>query len=120
MSRIEANVATQIADVVRPEQNAQESRRQVEQDRIEAAKHPEKQEVSSEDITAVAEQLKKVVEVASGKNLRFDIYEESKQFFVTIRDQETDEVIKQLPSEEILELQQRMEKIVGSMVDQEA
>src|SRR3990170_6273058 len=45
--------------------------------------------------------------------LRFEVDSESKEVIVKIVDPENDEVIRQIPSEEILAIRERMEDLVG-------
>ena len=52
-------------------------------------------------------------------NLRFSIYEKlDHQVVVEIKNKETDEVIKQIPSEEILEIRVKMEELTGMLLDE--
>ena len=51
-------------------------------------------------------------------NLRFSMYEKlDHQVVVEIKNKETDELIKQIPSEEILELRVKMEELTGMLFD---
>ncbi|MDA3791465.1 MAG: flagellar protein FlaG [Desulfobacula sp.] len=51
-------------------------------------------------------------------NLRFSIYEKlDHQVVVEIKNRETDELIKQIPSEELLELRVKMEELTGLLFD---
>ena len=45
--------------------------------------------------------------------LRFEVDSESKEVIVKIVDPENDEVIRQIPSEELLAIRERMEDLVG-------
>ncbi len=52
-------------------------------------------------------------------NLRFSIYEKlDHQVVVEIKNRQTDELIKQIPSEEILELRVKMEELTGMLLDE--
>jgi flagellar protein FlaG len=121
MSRIEANVATQLADVSRPQQTRKDQvERQADtvSDRNKGGEEQSPLAVQAEDVRSAAEQMKQVVEAASGRNLAFDIFEDTKQLFVRIRDQDSGEEIKQIPAEEVLELQARVQEILGLFVDE--
>lgn len=51
-------------------------------------------------------------------NLRFSMYEKlDHQVVVQIKNRETDELIKQIPSEELLELRVKMEELSGLLFD---
>jgi flagellar protein FlaG len=127
MPRIDAPIATQVADLVRPAQNGRDVQLQAETARAKTAR-PDPDEdgalstatPSADDIRAAADQLKQVVEVASGRQLRFDIDDDTRSFLVKVKDQATGDVIKQIPSEEILSLRQRLDELVGMLVDKTA
>ncbi len=52
-------------------------------------------------------------------NLRFSMYEKlDHQVVVEIKNRKTDELIKQIPSEEILELRVKMEELTGMLLDE--
>ena len=52
-------------------------------------------------------------------NLRFSMYEKlDHQVVVEIKNRETDELIKQIPSEEILEIRVKMEELTGLLLDE--
>ncbi len=122
MSRIEANVATQVADSSRPRQAVRDSQLQVEQARVTAttAVDPGNDPIAAEDLKAVTQQLKQVIQAASGRSLDFSIDEESKQSYLTIRDMTSGEVIRQIPSEEVRSLKARIDEMIGLLFDKEA
>jgi flagellar protein FlaG len=52
-------------------------------------------------------------------NLRFSMYEKlDNQVVVEIKNRKTDELIKQIPSEELLELRVKMEELTGLLFDE--
>ena len=52
-------------------------------------------------------------------NLRFSMYEKlDHQVVVEIKNRETDELIKQIPSEELLEIRVKMEELTGLLLDE--
>jgi len=54
-------------------------------------------------------------------NLRFSMYEKlDHQVVVQVKNKETDELIKQIPSEELLELRVKMEELSGLLFDGKA
>jgi uncharacterized FlaG/YvyC family protein len=137
MPRIDAAIATQIADTARPAPQreahavAADLRARTTADPGPAAP------VRADDLRAVADQLKAVVEVASGRRLQFQIRDKAtdatrsttgfatdpdhgNQTYVAIRDLDSGEVVRQIPTPEIRELRARLDKIVGLFLDKEA
>lgn len=122
MNRVEANVAPQLADSVRPGQAGADRRHQAEAaDAVQverAADHGAA--VSSEDVQAAAAELKQVIEVASSRDLNFNVHRETSDLYVQISDGSSGELIKQIPGEEVLALRERLQELVGLMVDETA
>lgn len=123
MNRIEANVATQVGDISRPQQveddrrhQAQAAERLVENDADAAASA----EPTSDEIKGVLAAVQQVVETATGKALAFDIEDNTNDLVVTVSDRATEEIIKQIPTEEVLGLRERLRDLVGLMVDKTA
>jgi hypothetical protein len=146
MARIEAALATQIGDVVRPAAGARDAQAQREGAAQRSAEAPQSTllggSVGQDDLRAVSDQLKAVVEAASGRQLRFDVmqrkdkgqngqssmtgigfavdHDNDEQTYVAISDQKTGEVIKQIPTEEVRQLRARISEIVGLLLDAKA
>jgi flagellar protein FlaG len=51
--------------------------------------------------------------------VRFENDQEAKQLVVKVVDRETDEVIRQIPPEELMNLAQRLDDLRGNIVDTE-
>jgi flagellar protein FlaG len=122
MSRIDTQIATQLGEFVRPTQNSpdRQAQNQAAQIKAGAAAEAGKTPMTADQLHAAAAQLKQVIEVASSRRLSMDIDKNSKQMFMKITDMTTGEVIKQIPSEEVLSLHARLREFVGLMVDKEA
>jgi flagellar protein FlaG len=122
MSRIEATVATQVGDASRPRQAVRDSQLQVEKARSIAvqAEDPRNESIKSDDMRAVVQQLKQVIEAASGRSLDFYVDDEAKLSYVTVRDQKSGEVIRQIPSEEVRQLKARIDAMIGLLFDKRA
>jgi flagellar protein FlaG len=116
MSRIDAVVATQIGEISRPPQVGNDIQQQSQQALVTLG-NAEGAAVSSEDFRAVASQLRQVIEAASGRRLRFDVDDESKISYVKITDQATGDVIKQIPSQEVLDLHARLDELIGLFIN---
>ena len=122
MSRIEANIATQIGDLIRPQSIAadrplQSQAAQTQQNKAVAAGE---KPVNSEHFYAVASQLKQVIEAASSHRLSMDIDQDTEQTFMRVTDTKTGETIKQIPSKELLELHARLQDFIGLFIDKKA
>jgi flagellar protein FlaG len=122
MSRIDANIATQIGDAVRPPHTVADRQSQVLTAQVQEAKAASAGEVpmSSEDMHVAAAQLKQVIEVASGKRLSLNIDAESEQAFMQVIDLNSGEIIKQIPSKEVRMLHARLQEFVGMLLDKHA
>lgn len=121
MSRIDAPVATQIADVQRPAQSSQERVQQSQAAQVQSTQvvTPLKQ-IGSEDLRSAAAQLKQVVETASNRKLAFEVDQTSGSFYVQVRDLNSGDLIKQIPSEEMLRLRERLDDLIGIFLDEKA
>ena len=78
---------------------------------------PAWREVEEEDLSNLVEGLNRFLQ-SYDKELRFHIRRESGDVSVQVVNPETDEVIKEVPSEEIQELQSRIQTAVGMLIDQ--
>jgi flagellar protein FlaG len=123
MSRIEVNVASQLGDVSRPRQSAVDHQEQADAARRYEADSEDQQAdsvVRSDDVRSAAAELRQVIEVTSGRDLAFDVFEETHDLFVEISDVHSGEVIKQIPAEEVLHLRSRMQELVGMFFNEQA
>jgi flagellar protein FlaG len=77
------------------------------------------QKLSNEELTEVVENIQSRLEVV-GTNLGFSIHEETEDLVVEITNRENGELIRQIPSEEVLELQARLDELVGILFDKKA
>ena len=118
MQRIDTGVSAQLGDISRPRQTAQDQANQArESKRVEQS--PDKlvdRDVKADDINGTLAQIQKVVEAATGRALSFEVDDEDKDLIVTVKDNDG-EVIRQIPSEEVLELRKRLDDLVGVFMD---
>ena len=119
MQRIEGHVAASLGDVSRPLQTQADRRLQKEALDVQEIKEEASKEIGSEELRSAAAELKQVIEVSSGKRLDFGVEEQGESLFVVIKESDSGHVIKQRPSEEMLELHGRIEKIIGVILDEE-
>lgn len=75
--------------------------------------------LSREETQEVVEALEDLAETIQTK-LNFSINETTHDIVVKIIDKDTDTIIKQFPSEELLELQEKMIDLAGLLFDTEA
>jgi flagellar protein FlaG len=71
---------------------------------------------SRKELGKVAEGVNAVLE-NSGSHVRFVLHERAKQMMVQIRDNTTDEVIRTIPSKELLDLAAKIGEMIGVLVD---
>ena len=125
MSRIDAILATQISDAVRP---AQVQREQVLQ--VAAARQRQQapeaddgsqlvDERSPEEVSTAVAHVKRVIEAASGHQLSFAVDDSGKTLLVKIVG-EKGQVSRQIPSQEVLDLRKRINALVGALIDEKA
>lgn len=122
MSRIDANVATQLADTSRPPQTARESEAQAGEARRQeaAAAEPRGTPVAAHEVKAAAERLRTVIETATGRQLDFAVNDRFKELIVRISDRKSGEVLKEMPSKEFMKLRERLDDLIGLFLDEKA
>ncbi len=90
--------------------------------KVEAINDQAQQEASRERDLPV----KEAKELTSGMNkflesvdtqLRFKMHDELHEYYVTIVDSKTDEVIKEIPSKKLMDMHAEMKKFLGLMID---
>ncbi|MFW5882007.1 MAG: flagellar protein FlaG [Planctomycetota bacterium] len=121
MSSIQSNVATQVGTAINPRPMSQENREQthdvdVQKSLAEAtvAERP----VRADDVRTAAAELKQVIEISSGNQLNFDIYDETEQLYAEVKDRSSGEVVKTIPAQEVMELRKRIGEMVGMVLDE--
>jgi flagellar protein FlaG len=75
--------------------------------------------VSREDLSAAVKKINESMPV-SAQSLEFSIDEDSKDIVVKVIDQSTREVVRQIPSEEALEIAKSLDKMRGLLIRQTA
>jgi len=81
----------------------------------------EKQEYTEQELEdEVRESVKDVNEIVDKvkEGISFQIHEDTEKMMVKVVDLNTDEVIKELPPEEMLDLQARIHEMVGILIDE--
>ena len=109
-----ASQATQSLDTVAKTEKIKNLRVKEEQN---AEKANQKKALSTEETEQITVDLNEYMSDLQ-TNLRFSMYEKlDNQVIVEIKNRETDELIKQIPSEELLELRVKMEELTGLLFD---
>jgi flagellar protein FlaG len=85
----------------------------------EGADDPQNEEAFRESLRQSVEELNEFV-LPYNTSLRFSIEEEMGTVIVKVTDKETQEVIKQIPSEEAIELAKALDKLKGLLIQQQA
>lgn len=70
------------------------------------------------EIKADTQALQKMTEMVGGNKLQFTVNKELGSVVVSIVDSATNQVIKQIPSEDMQKLKLRIRKAIGSMFDE--
>lgn len=95
--------------------------RSPEGSKAEASVRPEPEEqkplhtVEAEDLDQAVQQINDFVQTVQ-RDLRFSVDEGTGRVVVTVRDSKTDEVIRQIPSEEMLALAENLEEARGFLL----
>ena len=75
-------------------------------------------EQSMAQIKADTQELQKMSEMVAGNKLQFSVNKELNSVVISIVDTATNQVVKQIPSEDMLKLKLRMRKAIGSVFDE--
>ena len=121
MARIDAAIATQVAETQRPSHAALDSKAQAgEAQRQESAKaEPDAMGPATADALKVAAQrMQTVIETATGRQLDFTLNERFKELIVRISDRKSGEVIKEFPSKEFMMLRERLSDLIGLFINE--
>ena len=70
------------------------------------------------EIKADSQALQRMTEMVGGNKLQFSVNKELGSVVVSIVDSETNQVIKQIPSEDMQKLKLRLRKAISSMFDE--
>ena len=82
-----------------------------------AAAEPSPAPLSAEAVQKVAQQINEFLKSAAS-NLQFSVDANSKEVVVRVVDEETKEVIRQIPSEEMVAMSKAMDRMAGLLIQQ--
>ena len=115
------NFGSGVPQPAAPPANAQ--RAAVQQPATEAAvpaMPPAEQSPSKEQVQKAVQEIKKSVESSSSSNLQFSVDDETGRTVVRVIDKTTGDVIRQIPSEEVIALSKAMDQMTGLLLRQQA
>jgi flagellar protein FlaG len=69
-----------------------------------------------QQMAAVAQKLREIAQ-SNSRDLEFTVDEETDRTVITVRNAATGEVVRQIPGEELLDLQRRLNVGYGTLVD---
>lgn len=75
-------------------------------------------EASMSELKADTQELQKMSEMVAGNKLLFNVNKELGSVVVTVVDSATNKVVKQIPSEDMLNLKLRIRKAIGNVFDE--
>lgn len=124
-----AEARTQTVVPFRSDPSGEESKvvdlKQVEKERTEELQGKSSQELAKESgakneevSQEMLDELAKDIETLHSIGLSFSQHKESGRTMVSVMNRDTDEVIRQLPSEDVLDMAVKMEEMVGMLFDE--
>ena len=75
------------------------------------------QKVNPQDLKKHADQLNQVMQIFN-YNIRFSVDRESKRVIVKVVNPATEEVVRQIPPEEMLQIMKRIDRMLGLILDE--
>lgn len=83
-------------------------------DGVRAASFREEQQPEASEMEQTVEDLNGLVQDLQ-RQVRFSLDDDSGEMVVTVVDRETDDVIRQIPAEDVLQLRERLEQATGAI-----
>lgn len=83
------------------------------------SKHADSVKPSREDVSSAVKKMNESM-LGSSQSLQFSIDEDSKDIVVKVIDQNTNEVVRQIPSKEALQIAKSIDKMQGLLIRQKA
>lgn len=75
-------------------------------------------ETNKADIEASARELQRLSDMVTGHKLKFNVNDELNKIVVTVVNASTNEIIRQIPSEDVQKIQARMKHAIGVLFDE--
>lgn len=86
---------------------------------VQQSEAAEKTATSVKDLQATVEKMNELMQ-STNRSLRFTVDDSADEVVVKVVDQDTDEVVRQIPSEEQLKFSEFLEGMVGLIFDEKA
>ncbi|MBC8317234.1 MAG: flagellar protein FlaG [Desulfobulbaceae bacterium] len=102
---------------VAPVEKSGDSARAAQDER--ALRDKQQEKLTNEELTSAVENIQARLDVMRTK-LGFSIHEETDDIVIKVTDRESGDVIRQIPSEEVMELRARLDELVGIIFDKKA
>ena len=83
-----------------------------------AADVTQKFENNIAETKADMQELQRITQIVAGNKLQFNVNKELEAVIVSVIDSETDQVIKQIPSEDMVKLKLRIRQAIGTLFDE--
>ncbi|GKV67531.1 hypothetical protein NCCP2716_00290 [Sporosarcina sp. NCCP-2716] len=77
---------------------------------------PSERELSAKEAKQLTANMNKFLE-STDTQLRFKLHDELNEYYVTIVDSKTDEVIREIPSKKLMDVHAEMKKFLGLLID---
>ncbi|MED1693604.1 flagellar protein FlaG [Brevibacillus agri] len=74
--------------------------------------------VSEKELEKVVNNLKKWVQHTQSTHLQFRLHEKLNEYYVEVVNDQTKEVIREIPSKKILDVAAKMQEMIGLLVDE--
>ncbi len=75
------------------------------------------EELSKDQATSMVDGLNSFLE-PSNTSIRYELHDKLDRYYVTVVDQETDEVVKEIPPKKLLDVYASMAELMGFIVDE--
>ncbi|EDL63926.1 flagellar protein FlaG [Bacillus sp. SG-1] len=83
---------------------------------IEHQKEQHQEPVTKEDVQQVVKGMNEFL-AASNTHIKFEFHDELQEYYVTIVDNKSEEIVKEIPAKKVLDMYAAMTEFVGLMVD---
>lgn len=111
--RVPAQPTTTITNTVHRENNERITSEPVQSEKLEENKIDT---ITKEKLEKIVDGMNEFVS-ASNTHLKFEFHDKLNEYYVTIVDDKTQEVVKEIPSKKMLDLYAAMTEFLGIMVD---
>jgi flagellar protein FlaG len=111
---------TQVQAQVRPvEKSADAARNALDEQRLRREKEQAKSRLSRADLQDALNEVQERMD-QMGTNLQFSMDKVAEEIVVKVTDKENGELIRQIPSEDVIKLRKKLEELSGLLFDEKA